>query len=252
MTQAVVAKTKLLVSVRSVAECRRALHPAVDVIDIKEPERGSLGAADTTTLRAIVDWVAGRRSVSAALGELRDAAAIEFSSLPVGLSFAKFGLAGCAMTDWPDAWSAAIRRLPPQTTPVAVAYADWQRAQSPPWPEVLTVGQQLGSQVLLIDTFEKSAGRLFDSLTFDELLEIRQRTRAAAMQLALAGSLQLADIAMLHNIAPDFIAVRSAVCNGRRTGVLYWPAIDQLAAAMRPARISTGNCLSSFPPSKLV
>ena len=39
--------TGLLVSVRSASEARVALAAGVDVIDVKEPNRGSLGAAST-------------------------------------------------------------------------------------------------------------------------------------------------------------------------------------------------------------
>ncbi len=38
--------TRLLVSVRSAAEAEIALSAGADLIDVKEPSRGSLGAAD--------------------------------------------------------------------------------------------------------------------------------------------------------------------------------------------------------------
>ena len=50
--------TKLLVSVRSVAEARIALAGGVDLIDVKEPRRGSLGAADAGIIAEIVAHVA--------------------------------------------------------------------------------------------------------------------------------------------------------------------------------------------------
>ncbi|MEX0712176.1 MAG: (5-formylfuran-3-yl)methyl phosphate synthase, partial [Pirellulales bacterium] len=46
--------TKLLVSVRSLAEARLALAAGVDLIDLKEPARGSLGALDPAVARQIV------------------------------------------------------------------------------------------------------------------------------------------------------------------------------------------------------
>ena len=62
----------LLVSVRSAAEALAALAGGADVIDVKEPNQGSLGAADDDTISAVVRAVAGRAPVSAALGELVD------------------------------------------------------------------------------------------------------------------------------------------------------------------------------------
>ena len=62
--------TRLLVSVRSAAEAEAALRGGADVIDVKEPGRGPLGRADDAVIADVVRLVAGRRPVSAALGEL--------------------------------------------------------------------------------------------------------------------------------------------------------------------------------------
>ncbi len=52
--------TRLLVSVRDPDEAQIAAQSGVDLIDVKEPIRGSLGAADAATLAAIAQCVAGR------------------------------------------------------------------------------------------------------------------------------------------------------------------------------------------------
>lgn len=53
--------TALLASVMSPAEGRIALDGGVDIIDIKDPGAGVLGAVEPATLRRIVEQVAGRR-----------------------------------------------------------------------------------------------------------------------------------------------------------------------------------------------
>jgi uncharacterized protein (UPF0264 family) len=63
---------QLLVSVRSAAEAEAALEGGADVIDVKEPSRGSLGRADDDVIAEVVSTVAGRRTVTAAMGELVD------------------------------------------------------------------------------------------------------------------------------------------------------------------------------------
>ena len=62
--------TQLLVSVRSAEEAEAALHGGAALIDVKEPRRGALGRASDGILADVVRTVAGRRPVSAALGEL--------------------------------------------------------------------------------------------------------------------------------------------------------------------------------------
>lgn len=63
---------QLLVSVRNAEEAVQAADSGADIIDVKEPEFGSLGFAGGATIREVVDAVAGRIPVSAALGECLD------------------------------------------------------------------------------------------------------------------------------------------------------------------------------------
>jgi len=83
---------QLLVSVRSAAEALDALEGGAGLIDVKEPSRGPLGAADYEVIEEVVRVVGGRCPVSAALGELRDWS--EGSPFPVGVQYVKWGLAG--------------------------------------------------------------------------------------------------------------------------------------------------------------
>src|SRR5688572_22177610 len=89
----------LLVSVRSAEEAVAALAGGADVIDVKEPNRGPLGAADPQTIAEIVRVVRGRVPVTAAAGELLDAgergATRPVESLLSGVSLFKIGLRGC-------------------------------------------------------------------------------------------------------------------------------------------------------------
>jgi len=64
--------TRLLVSVRNAAEAAVALRAGADLIDIKEPAKGSLGAPTNQAIEEVVTTVAGAVPVSVALGELRD------------------------------------------------------------------------------------------------------------------------------------------------------------------------------------
>src|SRR4051794_10666436 len=93
----------LLVSVRSAAEAVEALAGGADIIDVKEPSRGSLGRADDAVAAEVLAEVDGRRPVSAALGELAD----WNESLPRGCAFVKWGLANVGK-DWEDRLESAL------------------------------------------------------------------------------------------------------------------------------------------------
>jgi uncharacterized protein (UPF0264 family) len=89
--------TGLLVSVRDAAEALEALEGGATLIDVKEPSRGALGRADDQVIRDVIEAVGGRVPVSAALGELAEAVP---QTIPVGLTFAKWGLACAVSFDW--------------------------------------------------------------------------------------------------------------------------------------------------------
>jgi uncharacterized protein (UPF0264 family) len=220
----------LLVSVRSAAEASAALAGGADVIDVKEPNQGSLGAADNGTISAIVRAVAGRAPVSAALGELVDSIdspnGDSARTLVDGISFFKLGLARCAtLDDWQTRWQHAIDTLLSTSSngsplPVAVVYADWRAAQAPSPQDILKATIQRRCPALLIDTWDKSAGTLFDHMPVGELERFLAEVRSHDIAVVLAGSLTGQNIAAAARLAPDLVAVRTAACEGGRTGTV--------------------------------
>ena len=62
--------TLLLASVTDCTEAEQALRGGADLIDLKDPDRGALGALTLEQIAAIVGQVAGRRPVSATIGDL--------------------------------------------------------------------------------------------------------------------------------------------------------------------------------------
>lgn len=209
---------ELLVSVRSVQEAEVALAGGAGLIDVKEPARGALGRADVHTIAAIVDAVAGRQPVSAALGELDDSA---LPSLPAGLAFVKWGLGGCReWADWPEKLRRAfeqVRTSAPSCRPVAVAYADWQRADAPEPAAVVRFAVAERAGAVLLDTWQKDGSTLLDWLSLPEVQRLCQACRQAHVRVALAGSLGVRQIRALTVFGPDWFAVRSAACAaGRR------------------------------------
>ena len=216
--------TRLLVSVRAAAEARAALDAGVHLIDVKEPQRGSLGAADGRQVADVLSTVAGRVPVSAAMGELfrdRDWLSWVGDRSLVSLSYVKWGLAGAKdHADWVGAWASAVGHCPCGTSAVAVQYADWQTARSPPPRELLAACQAHAVRTLLVDTFEKSAGGLLDAWPIERLRPFVAAARDAQMTIVLAGSLTLATVPRVLSLRPDYIAVRGAVCRGRREGTI--------------------------------
>jgi uncharacterized protein (UPF0264 family) len=226
----------LLVSVRDAAEAAEALDGGAAIIDVKEPRHGPLGAAEPEAIAAVARVVGRRRPWTMACGELEGEAADE----PVGGSIrrrldrmlallegsavppaaVKIGLAGAAGTDWQHRLLAVFESLPAGSERVAVAYADWQRARAPSPPEVIAAAAGLNCPVLLIDTFDKTAGGLFACCPPGMPATWVAAARAARLQVAVAGRLATTEIRSAWDLRPDVVALRSAVCFNGRDGAV--------------------------------
>lgn len=222
--------TGLLVSVRDGTEAAGVLSAGVDLVDVKEPAAGSLGAAAPAVWKQVVDQVAGSTLISLALGELTDQALPErLAEIPAGIRYAKIGLAGCQnKPGWKTRWGEALDRLPVGTSPVAVIYADQERARSPSPGEVLEAARDLGCSAVLVDTFDKQAGSLLDHWPLARVWQHAGQVRQQGMKVVLAGSLQMAEIRLLATPAIDLLAVRGAACRGGREGRLDPERVAQL------------------------
>jgi len=225
---------KLLVSVRDAAEARAALQGGADLIDVKEPDRGPLGAADAATIDAVVAE-AQPVLTSAALGELGEGRSL--AGVAHAPDFAKFGLAGCAADDaWPLRWQRAILELPARTKPVAVGYADWSAAAAPPPAEIVAAARELSCAAILIDTHDKQAGTLLDCWTLDEIAQLLSAAREAQMLAVVAGGLTASDLARVAPLGPDYVGVRGAACRGGRSGMLDAVLVARLAGTLANTR----------------
>lgn len=205
--------TALLVSVRSAAEALKGVEAGAAIIDVKEPAHGSLGRPEDATVAEILRVVAGRRPVSMALGELAEAASLPMQG---GLRFLKWGLAGCTSeSNWSQQLqhkASELHERQPDSSLVAVAYADACRAQAPPVAEVAGWACSRPGSVLLIDTWKKDGTHLLHWLSLPALEELINQCRTAKVRIALAGSLAPRQIEVLQPLRPDWFAVRGAVC----------------------------------------
>lgn len=221
---------RLLVSVRNTAEAQTALDCGVDLIDVKEPDRGALGAADPQVWSEVLSLVAGRAPVSCALGELVSLNATAAAAVPLGVRYVKLGLAGALrFSDWSERWRQALAERPPGCGIVAVAYADWSTAGSPEPMDVLHAGKALGCSAVLIDTFDKAHGDVFRHWPAASLERFLDEVSAAGLITVLGGGLSWESLPRAIELPIDYIAVRGLACRGGRSGAIDSAACRRLA-----------------------
>jgi uncharacterized protein (UPF0264 family) len=244
---------QLLVSVRSAAEVPAALMGGADIIDAKEPSRGSLGPVSPATLAEILAQVPDSHAFSVALGDV--AAAGEVSDLLGSLdlpsrqapTFLKLGFAGVTSPEVVRGLlSAAVHFVADRPSPplvVAVAYADAGRAGTLSPELVCRCAHEAGASGVLVDTYIKDGAGLLQWLTPPELLAWVASVRRAGLLSAVAGGLGEDDVSLLGVASPDVIGFRGAACDGGRSGDL---SARRVAGLRRQLKGIAGGRLSSL------
>jgi uncharacterized protein (UPF0264 family) len=214
--------SKLLVSVRSLAEAHEAVAGGADIVDVKDPAKGSLGMANPEVIASIAHHPAfAGRPVSAALGEWNDGPIVDRVRSVSGVEFLKIGTSqraggGASRREW-AALAGSVRAM--GSSLVAAAYADYQRAGAPHPFEVLDWSVEADAPILLVDTFVKDGRGFWDWISWGEYEELCRRSQSAGLQLAVAGSLDEAGVRRLLDNPPAIVAVRGAACrDSRRDG----------------------------------
>lgn len=230
-------RVELLVSVRNCHEITAALSGGCDLLDFKEPDHGALGMVSPATLQTIATYCerkAVTQPLSMALGELAEwVDRRDVPRLPPAVRYLKLGLSRTRkISEWHSCWQAVrgqIERAQQRHYAwIMVAYADWEQADSVPPQEILSAACENRCAGLLLDTFGKQGTGLLDLLSIEELAEIIERTRAAGMKVALAGSLRESDLPALSALQPDIIGIRGAACGGQqRTSPVEESAVRQ-------------------------
>jgi uncharacterized protein (UPF0264 family) len=240
---------RLLVSVVDAAEARDAVAAGADIVDVKNPAEGSLGAPPPSVIASVRAAVPTELPVSAAIGDMPDlpgtAALAALGAARSGAQFVKVGLWGVSTEAEATALVRAVRdgvTGVPGAQVVAAAYADARRvAGAPLAPELLPrVARAAGAGICLLDTAVKDGRGLLDWLSPDALMSLVEEAHAAGLQVALAGALRAEDLPVVRATGADIAGVRSAACgDGRRSGSLEPARVRALrAACATPVRSS--------------
>ena len=256
------ARPRLLVSIRNAYEARLARTAGVEWIDLKNPDRGSLGAADEPTSVAVADELrhfsdpvnSAGCVVSAAVGELRDAPLAAAQFLAQHFPVLKVGLSGLRdRADWRTSFVDFAQQLQAfGANLVPVIYADHEQCSAPTPAQVIEVAEQCSGQLnsvdssargasltpstsryLLVDTFTKDGRGLLDWIGLPELAAVIEHAAQTGRLVVLAGSLAQQDLPKLWDLPVAAIAVRGAVCAADRRSEVCAQKLQQWVELFR-------------------
>ena len=210
--------TQLLISVKNVAEALLVLEAGVDIIDLKDPDFGALGALGLQLTKQIIQAIRHQQSsselahnqpyFSAAVGDQ----AIDLNSLIVdiearhalGLDMIKIVVSKLFYDGH------FVRKMQSLTDKgiklVAVFFAD----EPLNW-DLLPTLKQIGFFGAMLDTQNKQHN-LLQVLTSEALQHFTQICHQHHLQSGLAGSLQAQHIAKLTQFNSTYIGFRGGAC----------------------------------------
>lgn len=210
--------TGMLASVCNLDETKLVQDVGVDIIDLKNPSEGALGALDFTVIEEIATYVNGITPLSATIGNLPfQAHVIE----PVirrmagtGVDIIKVGLFG-------EIDQAAelqlLSRLSRQGVRIVLVLFAEKYQQDYDFENLASTG----ITGVMLDTMDKHSGSLRYKMTESSLQQFVSSAKFHELLCGLAGSLCAADIAPLLALHPDYLGFRGGLCqHSERINVL--------------------------------
>jgi uncharacterized protein (UPF0264 family) len=231
---------QLLVSVVASEEVEAALAGGADIVDVKNPAEGSLGAPAPALLRAVRSRVALPARLSVALGDaphlpgtLALAAA---GAAACGAEYLKIGLLGSSRPEQALALLAAVRQAAAEVDPrarlVAVAYADAPRVGALPPQELPSLAARAGAYGVMLDTAVKDGVSTLATLGESGIAAFVAQARALGLMTGVAGALGEGELARVGALGADVVGVRGSACEGGRAGRVSAPRVRALRAVL--------------------
>lgn len=233
-------------------EASEAIAGGADIIDVKNPKEGALGANFPWIIKRIREITPKNIEVSCTLGEVPNLpgsislAALGAASL--GVNYVKVGLYGFKTFEEAlnlmQSVTKAVKEYNPKIKVVATGYADADRAGSIDPLLIPKIAHEAQADVAMIDTAVKDGKNIFTFLTIEQLKKFVNLAHDYGLEAALAGSLRKQDLPIIYNLGADVAGLRGAACtnsdrvHGQMTRELVLELVETVKQAERKAKRS--------------
>jgi uncharacterized protein (UPF0264 family) len=224
----------------NIDEARAALAGGADILDVKNPKEGSLGANFPWAIRAVVDLAGGRVPVSATIGDLDykpgTASLAALGAAISGADYVKAGLLGVKTQSQAEKMLEgivkAVKDFDPSKKVVAAGYSDYSRAGCVSPMLLPAAAAKAGADLVMVDTAIKDGRPTFEFMSEQELKDFISLGHAEGLEVALAGTIGFEHLEMLKRLTPDIIGVRGIVCGGDRRSAIRAELVEKLRQAI--------------------
>jgi uncharacterized protein (UPF0264 family) len=226
-------------------EALEAIAGGADIIDVKNPEEGALGANYPWVIKKIKDITPKKLEVSCTLGEIGNLpgsvslAAVGAASL--GVDYIKVGLLGIKTPKEAIFLMQNVNRAAKECNPkikVALAgYADAEKIGAIDPLLIPEIANKAQVEVAMLDTSIKDRKNLLDYLTIEQLKKFINLAHSFGLVTALAGSLRKQDLSVVYGLKADIAGLRGAACtnNNRETGQITRKLVSELVDEVKQA-----------------
>ena len=234
---------KLLVSPSDEKEALEAIAGGADIIDVKNPKEGSLGASFPWLIKRIRGLAPKGVEVSCTVGDLPNlpgsVSLAVLGAAATGVDYIKVGLGKVrAKEDAVFLLRNAVRAAKDYDYSIRIVvtgYADAARIGSVNPLLIPEITAEANADVTMLDTSVKDGKNLFTFLTTAQLKQVVRGAHDRGLLVALAGSLTKEQIPLVRDLEVDIVGLRGATCtNGDRVhGRISREAVRQMADTVK-------------------
>ena len=236
---------KLLISPKNEAEAVEAAAGGADIIDVKNPDEGPLGASFPWIIRRIRQVTPANIEVSCTVGEAPNLpgsmALASLGAASIGVDYIKAGLFGLKTAEEAVFLmrnvTQAAKEYNPAIKVVVSGYADAARVGAVDPLQVPKIANEAKADLAMLDTAIKDGKNLFTFLTKPQLSRFVEEAHDYGLKAALAGSLQKQDLPEVYALGADIAGVRGAACtlSDRVNGQITREKVQELVEIVKRA-----------------
>jgi uncharacterized protein (UPF0264 family) len=227
----------VLVSPKNLSEAIESIEGGADIIDVKNPSEGSLGANFPWVISEVAKVAKKHgKAVSATTGDMPykpgTASLAALGAVVAGADYVKIGLFGvkndAEAREVIEGVVKAVKGYDECKKVVIAGYGDHYRINAISPLRLPKVAAECCADVVMVDTAIKDGTSIFDHMSFSDLQNFVSMAKENGLKCALAGNIGWAHLETIKRLSPDIIGVRSIVCEKGRDSSIKRDLVKKL------------------------
>ena len=226
---------RVLISVKDAEEAKEVLAAGgVDIIDVKNPGEGTLGANKPWVIKEVMELLPSRIEVAASIGDLEykpgTASLAAYGVARLGVDYVVASFYGVKTAEQAEKLSMALKRTLKEegggAKLIISGYADyWRTGSANPFEFV----RRVSCDVIMLDTAVKDGKNILDFASVEKLKSFVELAQERGMETCISGSLRIPHLKQAMSIGSDILGFRGAACEG---GVVKRERVEELLRAL--------------------